>query len=41
LQPSDWPPPGPARMTRLSRIQPKLRLTGAPRMIGVRCAHGH
>ena len=28
LQPSDWPPPGPARMTRLSRIQPKLRLTG-------------
>src|SRR4029079_11593501 len=30
LQPSDWPPPGPARMTRLSRIQPKLRLTGWP-----------
>ena len=29
MQPSDWPPPGPARMTRLSRIQPKLRLTGA------------
>ena len=29
LQPSDWPPPGPARMTRLSRIQPKLRLIGA------------
>ena len=29
LQPSDWPPPGPARMTRLSRIQPKLQLTGA------------
>src|SRR6476619_2447018 len=28
LQPSDWPPPGPARMTRLSLVQPKLRLTG-------------
>ena len=29
LQPSDWPPPGSARMTSLNRTQPKLRLTGA------------
>ena len=29
LQPSDWPPPRPARMTRRSRIQPELRLTSA------------